>query len=528
MRSRRQRATYAASSGSAIEIHIVDALMNAERIIDLLIIGGGINGAGIAREAAGRGLKVMLCEQSDLASGTSSASSKLIHGGLRYLEYYRFGFVREALREREVLLKIAPNLVWPARFILPHDKSLRPAIVIEAGLLLYDWLAPRKRLERSRRLDLGTSKEGMPLKSKFAAGFAYSDCRVDDSRLVVLNAVDARERGADIRARTRCISTKRESGLWNATLLDLHGATKSTVTARALVNAAGPWAGEVLTGIIGRGNGKVKLQLVKGSHIIVPRLYEGEQCYVLQNEDRRIVFVMPYETDYSLIGTTDVPFTGDPAAAKISADEIVYLCAAISHYFRRELKPQDVLESFSGVRPLYDDGLANASAASREYVLDFDAPPGLAPLLSVLGGKVTTYRRLAEEALDGLAPSLNSPRIGHWTADVPLPGGNMEGGNFEQFLSALRAKYPWLDAKTASRLARAYGTRTEVILGDAQSACDLGTDFGAGLTQAEIDYLVTQEFARTAEDILWRRSKLGLHLSPDERARVITYVDKLK
>jgi glycerol-3-phosphate dehydrogenase len=500
--------------------------MEKETSVDLLIIGGGINGAGIARDAAGRGSKVMLCEQGDLASGTSSASSKLIHGGLRYLEYYRFGFVREALREREVLLKIAPHLVWPARFILPHDKSLRPAIVIGAGLLLYDWLAPRKRLERSRRLDLRTAKEGSPLKSNFAAGFAYSDCRVDDSRLVVLNAVDAHERGADIRTRTRCISAKHESGLWNATLLDRHGGTKCTVTARALVNAAGPWAGEVLTGI-GCNAGKAKLQLVKGSHILVPRLYEGEQCYVLQNEDRRIVFVMPYETKYSLIGTTDVPFEGDTAAAKIGADEIGYLCAAVSHYFCRDLKPQDVLESFSGVRPLYDDGATNASAASREYVLDFDASPGSAPLLSVFGGKVTTYRRLAEEAVDRLALSLNPPRTGRWTADTPLPGGDMEGGNFDQFLSALRAKYSWLDAKTASRLARAYGTRTEIILGDAQSACDLGIDFGAGLTQAEIDYLIAQEFACSGEDILWRRSKIGLHLSPDERARVITYVDKL-
>ncbi len=503
----------------------VGALTNTQQSVDLLIIGGGINGAGIARDAAGRRLKVMLCEQGDLASATSSASSKLIHGGLRYLEYYRFGFVREALKEREVLLGIAPHLVWPARFILPHEKSLRPAIVIAAGLLLYDWLAPRRLLERSRRLDLRTAKEGIPLKKKFTTGFAYSDCRVDDSRLVVLNAVDARERGADIRTRTCCISAKRESGLWNATLRDLDGATTTTVTARALVNAAGPWAAELLSGIIECNASKTGLQLVKGSHIIVPRLYEGTQCYVLQTEDRRIVFVMPYETHYSLIGTTDVPFHGDPAAAKISADEIAYLCNAVPRYFRKALGPRDVLESFSGVRPLYDDGTANESAATREYVLDLDAPSGSAALLSVFGGKVTTYRRLAEDAIERLAPYLKPPQTARWTAAAPLPGGDLKGGDFEQFLQTLRDKYPWLDIGTASRLARGYGTRAEVILGKSQSASDLGTDFGGGLTQAEIDYLMTQEFARTAEDILWRRSKLGLHLSPDECARVSLYVD---
>jgi glycerol-3-phosphate dehydrogenase len=499
--------------------------MDTRSSVDLLIIGGGINGAGIARDAAGRGLKVMLCEQGDLASATSSASSKLIHGGLRYLEYYRFGFVREALREREILLGIAPHLVWPARFILPHDNSLRPAIFIQAGLLLYDWLAPRKQLDRSRRLDLRTAQEGTPLKKTLATGFAYSDCRVDDSRLVVLNAVDARERGADIRTRTRCISAKRESGVWNATLLDLHGATKTIVTARALVNAGGPWAVEMLTGVIDCNAGQTKLQRVKGSHIIVPRLYEGEQCYVLQNEDRRIVFVMPYETNYSLIGTTDIPFAGDPTTAKISADEIAYLCTAVSHYFREELGPKDVRESFSGVRPLYDDGAADASAVSRDYVLDLDAPPGSAPLLSIIGGKVTTYRRLAEDAIDRLSPYLKPPNAGHWTATTPLPGGNIKGGDFGQFLRRLRGKYPWLDVATASRLARAYGTKAELILGDAQSACDLGTDFGAGLTRAEIDYLIDQEFALTAEDILWRRSKRGLHLSKAECAQVSDYVD---
>jgi glycerol-3-phosphate dehydrogenase len=492
--------------------------------VDLLIIGGGVNGAGIARDAAGRGLAVMLCEQGDLASATSSASSKLIHGGLRYLEYYRFGFVREALQEREVLLGIAPHIVWPARFILPHAKGLRPAFVIEAGLFLYDWLARRNRLGRSHRLDLRTTKEGAPLKDHLTTGFAYSDCRVDDARLVVLNAIDARERGADVRTRTRCVSAEREQGKWRATLLDARAAATTIVTARALVNAAGPWAAEVLSGVIGRDAGK-KLRLVKGSHIVVPRMYEGNQSYVLQNEDRRIIFAMPYEEDYMLIGTTEIPFEGDPSTARISEDEISYLCAAVMRYFRKPLSPGDVAWSFSGVRPLYDDGAATASAATRAYVLDLDAPEGGAPLLSVFGGKITTYRRLAEDAMELLSPHLKAPCAKRWTATAPLPGGDMEGGNFDRFLRTLRGKYPWLDAAAVARLARAFGTRAELILGNAKTVRDLGVEFGAGLFQAEIDYLIGQEFALTAEDILWRRSKRGLHLSPAERARVSAYVD---
>jgi glycerol-3-phosphate dehydrogenase len=499
--------------------------MEMQISVDLLIIGGGVNGAGIARDAAGRGLAVMLCEQGDLASATSSASSKLIHGGLRYLEYYQFRFVREALLEREVLLGIAPHIVWPARFILPHDKGLRPAFLIEAGLFLYDWLVRRNRLGRSRRLDLRTAKEGAPLKGHLTTGFAYSDCRVDDARLVVLNAVDARERGAFIRTRTRCDSAKREQGTWRATLLDMHAAAATIVTARALVNAAGPWAAEVLSGVIGHDAGK-KLRLVKGSHVIVPRIYEGDHSYVLQNEDRRVIFVMPYEMDYSLIGTTEIPFEGDPSKARISAEEIVYLCAAVSRYFRKPLSPRDVVESFSGVRPLYDDGAKSASAATRDYVLDLDAPEGCAPLLSVFGGKITTYRRLAEDAIERLAPQLKLPRAERWTATAPLPGGDMEGGDFNRFLRTLRGNYPWLDAAPVARLARAYGTRAEAVLGDARGACDLGVDFGAGLFQAEIDYLIDQEFALTAEDILWRRSKQGLHLSPVERAQLGAYVNE--
>jgi glycerol-3-phosphate dehydrogenase len=498
--------------------------MKTERNVDLLIIGGGINGAGIARDAAGRGLSVMLCEQGDLAGATSSASSKLIHGGLRYLEYYQFGFVREALLEREVLLGIAPHVVWPARFILPHAKGVRPAFVIEVGLFLYDWLARCNRLGRSRRLDLRTAEEGAPLKDHLRTGFAYSDCRVDDARLVVLNAVDARERGASIRTRTRCVSAKREQGMWQATLLDMRLAATAMVTARALVNAAGPWAAEVPSGVIGHDAGK-KLCLVKGSHIIVPRIYEGDHSYVLQNEDRRVIFVMPYEMDYSLIGTTEVPFAGEPLTAGISAEEITYLCAAVSRYFRKPLDPRDVTASFSGVRPLYDVKAKNASAATREYVLDLDAPTGGAPLLSVFGGKLTTYRRLAEDAIDLLARYLKPPRAKRWTATAPLPGGDMDGGDFDRFLRSLHDKYPWLNAATVARLARAYGTRAEAIFGNARCPRDLGLAFGAGLFQAEIDYLISQEFALTAEDILWRRSKLRLHLSVDQIACVSAYVD---
>lgn len=498
--------------------------MEQDAKVDLLVIGGGINGVGIARDAAGRGLSVMLCEQSDLAGATSSASSKLIHGGLRYLEYYQFRFVREALRERDVLLGIAPHIIWPARFILPYDKRLRPAFLIRTGLFLYDWLAPSRRLPRSRRLDLKGSFEGAPLKDRLTIGFVYSDCRVDDARLVVLNALDARERGAEIRTRTRCLSAWREQGVWRADMLYTHSATKLRVTARALVNAAGPWAAKMVEMLGGMRGGK-SLRLVKGSHIIVPRLFEGDHAYILQNIDHRVIFVMPYEIDYTLIGTTEIPFAGDPSMAKIGADEVSYLCAAVSRYFRKPVTPLDVVESFSGVRPLYDSSGGNDSAASRDYVLELDAPSGSAPFVSVLGGKITSYRRLAEEAVEMLVPYLNPPREKPWTATAPLPGGDIDGGDFDRFLSTLRGKYAWLDEATLKRVARAYGTRVGLIFKDAHGPGDLGEDFGAGLFQAEIDYLIDQEFALTGEDILWRRSKLRLHLSPDQSSRVSAYVD---
>lgn len=497
--------------------------MAQEADVDMFVIGGGVNGAGVARDAAGRGLSVMLCEQGDLAGATSSASSKLIHGGLRYLEYYQFRFVRDALIERETLLGVAPHIIRPLRFILPWEKGLRPLWMIALGLFLYDQLGPRKRLAPSKRLDLRKSPEGAPLATRLTAGFSYSDCAVDDSRLVALNALDARERGAEVRTRTRCATARRDRGLWRITLQNTQDRTERTVTARALVNAAGPWASDILNTVCSLDAGK-KLRLVKGSHIVAPRLYDGDHAYILQNADRRVVFVMPYAEDFSLIGTTEIPFKGDPAKAAIGSDEIAYLCEAVSRYFKTPLEPSAIVHSFSGVRPLYDDKAASDSAATRDYVLDLDQPPGEAPVLSVLGGKITTYRRLAEDAVEALSPHLRPPRPEPWTADAPLPGGDMEDGDFDRFLHQLRARRPWLPAALAMRLAHGYGTRVEKILRGARGAADLGEDFGAGLSQAEIDYLIDQEWALTAEDVLWRRSKLGLRLSPAETARVTAYM----
>ncbi|WP_036259268.1 glycerol-3-phosphate dehydrogenase [Methylocapsa aurea] len=491
--------------------------------VDILVIGGGVNGAGIARDAAGRGFSVALCEQGDLAGATSSASSKLIHGGLRYLEYYDFRLVHEALAEREALLAAAPHIIWPTRFILPYEKGVRPAWMIRLGLLLYDWLGPRKRLPGSKRIKLSGSLEGAPLNKNLTTGFSYFDCSVDDSRLVALNALDARERGAEIRTRTRCLSARRELGLWRVALQDAREGTETTLTARALVNAAGPWAQDVLNRVCRLKTGK-ELRLVKGSHIIAPRLYAGDHAYILQNADRRVVFVMPHGEEFSLIGTTEQPFAGDPSSVAISPDEIAYLCDAVSHFFQSPLRPKDVIGSFSGVRPLYDDKAANASAVTRDYVLDLDAPEGAAPLLSVLGGKITTYRRMAERAVGMLAAHLEPARPKPWTRTAPLPGGDMEGADFDLFLRQFHTKHAWLPLAQARRLARAYGTRAERILGKARAPEDLGLDFGAGLYQAEIDYLMDQEWALTGEDVLWRRSKLGLRLSPSESARVCAYV----
>ena len=488
-------------------------------IYDLAIIGGGINGAGIARDAAGRGWSVYLCEQGDLGSATSSASTKLIHGGLRYLEHYEFRLVREALMEREVLWAIAPHIVWPLRFVLPHHRGLRPAWLLRLGLFLYDHIGGRRALPATKTLDLRQDPAGHPLKPAFTRGFEYSDCWVEDSRLVVLNARDAADRGATIETRTRCLSAERTGETWTITVQS--NTHQRTLRARTLVNAAGPWVAETLGTVI-RANAPAKIRLVQGSHIVIRRKYPHDRCYIFQNADSRIFFAIPYERDFTLIGTTDHDWQGAPGAVKISDDEITYLCAGASAYFREPVTPADVVWTYTGVRPLYDDGATAAQEATRDYVLSLDAPEGQGALLSVFGGKITTHRRLAEAALEKLAPQLPPPHgaPAGWTGKSPLPGGDFPKQGFETLLAETRARAPFLPEPTARRLVRAYGTKTAILLNGATRLEDLGPTLGADLTEAEIRYLQTHEFARTAEDIVWRRSKLGLRLSPAEIAAV--------
>ncbi|MDO9708828.1 glycerol-3-phosphate dehydrogenase [Paracraurococcus lichenis] len=489
---------------------------------DLLVIGGGVNGCGIARDAAGRGLSVTLVEKGDLAGATSSASTKLIHGGLRYLEHYEFRLVREALIEREVLLRAAPHIVWPLRFVLPHHAGLRPWPLLRLGLFLYDHLGGRRILPPTRALDLTRDAAGEPLKPDYRRGFEYSDCWVEDARLVVLNARDAADRGATVLVRTRCISARRADGLWHATLRDEETGAVTEVAARALVNAAGPWAAEVLGGVAGQ-NTPARVRLVKGSHIVTRRLYGHDRCYIFQNADGRICFAIPYEEDFTLIGTTDEEFQGDPASAAISEAETDYLCRAISDYFRRPVTRADVVWSYAGVRPLYDDGASRAQEATRDYVLTLDATNGEAPLLSVFGGKITTYRRLAEAAMAKLAPHF--PGLGAaWTARAALPGGDFPWDGAPALAADLRARYPFLDPAQARRLVRQYGTRARAMLGDARTRDDLGRDFGAGLTAREVDWQMREEWARAPADILWRRSKLGLRIGAEGQAALAAYM----
>lgn len=488
--------------------------MATDAAYDLAVIGGGINGCGIARDAAGRGLRVLLCERNDLASGTSSVSTKLIHGGLRYLEYREFRLVREALAEREVLWRAAPHIVHPLRFVLPYRKGLRPWWMLRLGLLAYDRIGGREMLPASIVLDLRRDAAGLPLKAGSRRGFEYSDCTVDDARLVVLNARSAADLGALILTRTRLRAAHRATGLWHLTLEGSQTSAPQTATARVLVNAAGPWVDDVAAEIEGVAVG-ARMRLVRGSHIIVPRLYDHDRAYTLQQADGRVVFVIPYEDDFCLIGTTEVDHADETAEARISQPEIDYLCRAVSDHFRAPLRPQHVIRSFSGIRPLYDDGSADPKAATRDYRLELSGGEGEAPLLTIYGGKITTYRRLAEQAMEKLTPYFSGVR-GPWTRAVPLPGGNFATRDLEACIRALMDKFPFLDRQWARRLFRAYGTEAIHVLGSAHRQEDMGHAFGATLTEAEVRYLITKEWAITADDILWRRSKLGLRLkSPD-------------
>ena len=489
---------------------------------DVLVVGGGINGAGIARDLAGRGLGVVLCEKDDLGAHTSSSSTKLIHGGLRYLEYYEFGLVRKALAERERLLKSAPHIMWPLRFVMPHDPSMRPVWMIRIGLFLYDHLARREWLPGSGRVDLRASPLGKPLKPEFSQGFVYSDGWVDDARLVVLNVVDAAALGAVVHTRCRCVSAERDATGWTAALQP-DGAAPLVVRARALVNAAGPWTAEFLREGV-RLPSVRSLRLVKGSHVVVRRLFDHDHAYIFQNPDKRIIFAIPYEGDFTLIGTTDVEVDGEPGSAHIDAEETAYLCAQVSRYFAKPVTPADVVWSYSGVRPLLDDESGDASAVTRDYLLEFDTAPG-APLLSVWGGKITTFRKLAEEATDALLQRLGERRAA-WTQSALLPGGNLSAWvgaaqrpdtDMRRFVEALARRYPQLGAAVRARWARCYGARVELIV---PAAGSLGEQVVPGLYEAELDYLFRHEWARSADDVLWRRTKLGLHLDAAGRHRV--------
>ena len=498
-------------------------------VYDLAIIGGGINGCGIARDAAGRGLSVVLCEMGDLASGTSSWSTKLIHGGLRYLEHYEFRLVREALMEREVLWQAAPHIIRSLRFVLPHQAGLRPAWMLRTGLFLYDNLGGRQRLAGTRTIDLASDDAGRALKPGLAhQAFEYSDCWVDDARLVVLNAQDAGHKGADIRTRTHVTSARRADGIWEVETADRASGRHDSLRAKILVNAAGPWVDRVLnsTRPAGANTLKPKTRLVQGSHIVVRRLFDHDRAYILQNHDKRIVFAIPYEDDFTLIGTTDRDYDGDPAAAKASPDEIQYLCEAVSACFAKPITPADVVWTYSGVRPLYDDGASAAQEATRDYVLELDAPPDGAPLLSIFGGKITTYRRLAEAALQRLSahlPDAANAKAG-WTHDAPLPGGDLGIDGQTGLPAALMRDWPFLSPAEAARLARTYGTKARDILAGVTHRAGLGVDFGAGLSEREVRYLQTREWAVTAEDILWRRTKLGAHLTTTQAAALTAWL----
>ena len=492
-------------------------------IYDLLVVGGGVNGCGVARDAAGRGLRVLLCESGDLAGQTSSRSTKLIHGGLRYLEHYEFRLVREALREREVLLSMAPHVVWPMRFVLPYNQNLRPVWMIRAGMFLYDYLAGRKVLKASRCINLSQHVAGSALKDNSSKGFIYSDCATYDSRLVVLNAIDAAEHGASILTRTKCLVARRQEHHWVAALQDTISGRRFDVTARALVNATGPWVNAFIDDAL-KIPTAYRIRLIKGSHMVVPRLFEHDHAYILQHSDQRIVFAIPFEQDYSLVGTTEVDYDGDPAQVSMSEGEVAYLCGVINSYFKTQTRPQDAVSTYAGVRPLFDDAESSASAVSREYILALDNGDGRAPLISVFGGKLTAYRQVAEHTLAKLLPAMKT-KTSTWTSEPghPLPGGDLT--DFVEFDRTLVQQYAWLPKATVHRLARLYGTRAYNVLGKASSQEELGRHFGANLYEAEVRYLLDKEWARTAEDILWRRTRLGLHLSKQQLTQLQQWLD---
>nr|WP_232796525.1 glycerol-3-phosphate dehydrogenase [Roseovarius salinarum] len=513
--------------------------------VDLFVIGGGINGCGIARDAAGRGLTVELAERSDLAAATSSASTKLFHGGLRYLEYFEFRLVREALIERETLLRAMPHISWPMRFVLPYHRDMRfeadtptskllntvmpwmkgrrPAWLIRLGLFMYDHLGGRRILPGTRSLDLRADPAGAPLKDRFEKAFEYSDCWIEDSRLVVLNARDAAERGARIRTRTEVTSAHVEGGLWHVETRDRETGETRMTPARMLVNAGGPWVENVIRHTL-RINSAEGVRLVRGSHIVTRRLFDHDKCYFFQGTDGRIIFAIPYETDFTLIGTTDADHDDVSRPPECTPEEAQYLCDFASDYFKRPVTRDDIVWTFSGVRPLYDDGAKSATAATRDYVLSMDDGAG-APLLNVFGGKITTYRRLAEAALARIDGAIGGAGAA-WTAGVPLPGGDFAVDAVDRMIDDLRGCYPFLTDFWARRLVRAYGAEAREILGDAQSAEDLGDAFGATLTAREIAWLIDREFVRTAEDVVWRRSRLGLRMTDEEIAALDTWIGK--
>ena len=489
---------------------------------DLLIVGAGINGAGIARDAAGRGLSVVICDRGDLGGATSSASGKLIHGGLRYLEYREFRLVREALSEREVLMGIAPHITHPMRFVLPHEPERRAFWFVRLGLLLYDHLGRRQSLPGTETVQLARSPVGASLRARQGRAFIYSDVWVDDSRLVVLNCVDAARLGAIVMPRTACITARVENGRWMATLRRAADGATTTVAARSIVNAAGPWVDGVLREVIG-ANSPRRVRLVKGSHIVLRKFYAGEHAYVLQNDDRRLLFVVPFERDFVIVGTTDVPFEDDAERVAIDGREIAYLCTALNRRFQLALSADDVVWSYSGVRPLLDDGQNDPSAVTRDYAFDLQAAAGAPPLLSIFGGKITTYRRLAEHALSELAPLLGTTAPA-WTATKKLPGGDLRPGGVASFAAELQARHGWLPHGLAARFARSYGSLAWQMLQGARDLTALGQDFGATLYERELIHLRDREWAQTVDDVLWRRTKLGLRLDPTQAARVAAWL----